>query len=560
MMGPTNAYCDRLHSEKYRQRGESFRECVNRIASALTDDPVHFHEFREVLRGMRFLPGGRIQAAMGTTRGTTPYNCFVSGTISDSFVHEDGNIMERATQAAVTLRMGGGIGYDFSTLRPRGAMIKKLSSRSTGPVSFMQIYNGIGSCTASTGDRRGAQMGVLRVDHPDVEEFVRAKQNADQLTRFNMSLAVTDEFMQAVRNEGPFDLKFNGEVYNTINAAELWETIMRSTWDWAEPGVLFIDQINRWNNLWYCEKIAATNPCAEQPLPPFGACLLGSFNLTAYVVKQTDGYSFDFDLLRQDIPHVVRAMDNVVDAARYPLPQQEVEAKSKRRMGLGVLGMANAVEACGHAYGEPGFLALQAQILEVIRDESYAASVELAKEKGPFPLYDERYQAGQFIKELPDDVRKGIALYGIRNSHLTSIAPTGTIAQCADNASSAVEPVFDYVSSRVVNMNEGQITVNLEDYGVSKFGVHGKRCRDVTIDEHVDVLLTAQRYVDSSVSKTCNVPPATPWAEFKRVYEKAWEGGAKGCTTYQLGCKRGAVLTEASCVYDPETGTKSCSD
>lgn len=562
--GPSNSFCAQLHEEKYRQPGESFRECMNRVASALSDDPIHYRMFRETLLKMRFLPGGRIQATVGTTRSATPYNCYVSGPIADSFVAGDGCIMQRATEAAATMRMGGGIGYDFSTLRPRGALIKKLNSKSTGPVSFMHVFDGLGTCTASTGDRRGAQMGVLRVDHPDIEEFIRVKHNADKLTRFNLSIAATDEFMQAVITQKPFDLKFNGEVHQTVDAAELWETVMRSTWDWAEPGILFIDQINRMNNLYYCETIAATNPCAEQPLPPFGACLLGSFNLTKYLTPSND---FDYGQMAADIPHVVRAMDNVVDVARYPLPQQETEAKNKRRMGLGVFGLANCIEAMGFTYGSPEFLVQEANILAFIRDESYRASAEIAKEKGAFPLYDERYLAGHFVKQLPEDVLAAIRLYGIRNSHLTSIAPTGTISQCADQASSGIEPVFDYISQRAVNMSDGPTVVRVEDYGVAHLGVHGKRCRDVTVDEHVAVLLTAQKYVDSAVSKTCNVPADTPWTEFTGVYQRAWEGGAKGCTTYQLGCKRGAVLTEVSaaaenkpeaCVYDPSTGNRTC--
>jgi ribonucleoside-diphosphate reductase alpha chain len=470
-MGPQTRVGDYFHAMKYRGDGEDFREAVNRFSSAMKDSDEHFHQFRDISLDMRFMPAGRVQSAMGSIRATTPYNCYVSGTIEDSFVHGEGNIMQRATEAAATMRMGGGIGYDFSTLRPKGTLIRKLQSPSSGPISFMEIYDAICRCVASSGHRRGAQMGVLRVDHPDIEEFLHAKQNTDKLTGFNISIAVTDEFMEAAMTGRTFYLRWGGEVYKEVDAAALWESIMRSTWDWAEPGVLFIDTINNMNNLWYCETLAATNPCGEQPLPPFGACLLGSFNLVKYVRKtiprisegRTPGrFYFDWDQLKADIPHVVRAMDNVVDRARYPLPQQEAEAKNKRRMGLGMTGVANALEALGFPYGSPGYLEFQSKVEELIAVETYRASSELAGEKGAFPLYDERYLDGRFIKQLPDDVQALIRKNGIRNSHLTSIAPTGTISLCADNVSSGIEPVFDYVTARPVNTPGGQELVEVE--------------------------------------------------------------------------------------------------
>jgi ribonucleoside-diphosphate reductase alpha chain len=372
--GPTLPISEEIHASKYRGTGESFREAMNRVASALGDGPEHFHEFRDILLDMRFMPAGRVQTAMGSLKSVTPYNCFVSGTIEDSFVEGHGSIMQRALEAAKTMRMGGGIGYDFSTLRPKGALIKKLQSRSSGPISFMDIFDAVCRCVASSGHRRGAQMGVMRVDHPDIEDFIHAKQNATRLTGFNVSIAITDEFMEAVQAGGSFDLRYGREVYKTVDAKALWEMIMRSTWDWAEPGVLFIDRINSQNNLYYCETIAATNPCGEQPLPPYGACLLGSFNLVKYVRTGRDADGADvryIDLvqLRHDIPAVVRAMDNVVDRAVYPMYEQEKEAKSKRRMGLGVTGLANAIEACGYAYGTSEFCAMEGDVLAAIRDE-----------------------------------------------------------------------------------------------------------------------------------------------------------------------------------------------
>lgn len=606
MHGPQVPYSQELHAQKYRGSGESFREAMNRIAAALKDDDQHFADFRDALLGMRFLPAGRIQSAMGSTRQVTPYNCYVSGTINDSFVDGEGSIMVRAAEAAATMRMGGGIGYDFSTLRPRGDLIRKLQSHSSGPISFMHIFDAICKCVASSGHRRGAQMGVMRVDHPDIEEFIHAKQPGKdvqplwdlvaelpegaqkqqlvmslqqtlKLTGFNVSVAITDKFMECVASGEPFPLTFEGRTYREVDARALWDAIMRGTWDWAEPGVLFIDAINRMNNLWYCETIAATNPCGEQPLPPYGACLLGSFNLVKYIFKDGAGrYAFDWDQYREDIPQVVRAMDNVVDRAIYPLPQQKQEAKDKRRMGLGITGLANAAEALGHEYGSPAFLAFEAEVLDTLRDESYLASAHIAKVKGSFPKFDkDKYLQGQFIKTLREDVQDAIAKYGIRNSHLTSIAPTGTISLCADNVSSGIEPVFAYSFDRTVIEFSGPRVETVEDYGARVFGVRGKACSRVTVQEHVAALTVAAQRVDSAVSKTCNVPSDISWEDFKNVYVSAWEGGAKGCTTFRLGGKRSGILVvkddggepeadapaeepASQCRIDPATGRREC--
>lgn len=566
-MGPQTKAADALHGLKYRGEGEDFREAMNRVAFALKDNDDHYKEFRQILLEQRFSPGGRIQNAMGATRRTTPYNCYVSGTIEDSFVDGPGSIMARATEAAATMRMGGGIGYDFSTLRPKGDLIKKLQSQSSGPLSFMEIYNAVCLATASSGHRRGAQMGVLRVDHPDIEEFIHAKQNNGKLNGFNISIAVTDEFMEAALKGKDFDLRFGGRSYRTIDAAALWEMIMRSTWDWAEPGVLFIDQINRMNNLWYCETIAATNPCGEQPLPPYGACLLGSVNLVKYLVKTTTGYWFDFNQLRADMPHVVRAMDNVVDRALYPLPQQKGEAITKRRMGIGVMALANAGEALGLPYGSRLFIEFENHVMSTIKEECYKASALLAKEKGAFPLYDEnKYLQGEFIKTLDGEVRDMIKRYGIRNSHLTSIAPTGTISLCCDNVSSGIEPVFSHEVTRPINTPDGQMIQTVKDYGVEFLGVKGVTCDQVTADQHVAVLINAQKHVDSAVSKTCNVDGKMSWEDFKGIYQKVWEGGGKGATTFNKDGKRMTLLTAeikdeseaATCRIDLETGRREC--
>lgn len=572
---------------------------MSRIAGALQDSPQHFQATRELLMDMRFLPAGRVQSAMGSTRGVTAYNCYVSGDIDDSMVDGEGSIMARALEAAATMRQGGGIGYDFSSLRPRGAIIKKLESKSSGPISFMHIFDAVCKCIASSGHRRGAQMGVLRVDHPDIEEFIRAKQPSSDmqvlwdlveaikdpsergiawsalqktldLSGFNVSVAITDEFMHCLKTGKPFDLKFEGQVYKTVDASALWDMIMRSTWDYAEPGVLFIDTINKMNNLHYCETIGTTNPCGEQPLPPFGACLLGSFNLVRYVSKNEAGvFTFNTSQLLEDIPHVVRAMDNIVDRSKYPLRAQEMEAKSKRRMGLGVTGLANALEACGHAYGSKKFLKMQKDIMATIKNGCYQASVQIAQEKGSFPLYDDRmYPKGKFIKTLDESIQKDIVKYGVRNSHLTSIAPTGTISLTADNVSSGIEPVFSYSYDRTIQTFDGPKVETVTDYGLRVFEVKGRRANEVTIEEHLDVLLAASKQVDSAVSKTCNVPGSVSWEDFKQVYVKAYEGGAKGCTTFRTDGKRMGILVakeneekqpqELSCSIDPATGRRSC--
>lgn len=548
-IGPRTQFSDGLHATKYRGQGEDYREAVNRLCFALKDDDEHYKALRQIILPMRFLFGGRIQASMGNIgRRTTAYNCFVSGPIGDTYV-ETGGIMDRAKEAAATMRAGGGIGYDFSTLRPRGFRVAGIESNASGPVSFMPIYDAVCLATSSYGHRRGAQMAVLRCDHPDIEEFISSKQNNHALRGFNISVGVTDEFMEAVYGGKTFMLRFGADYKREVDAAMLWEKIMRSTWDWAEPGVIFLDTIKRMNNLHYCEEITTTNPCGEQPLPPFGACLLGSFNLTAYLTFQNSNnpdrwlWSFDFDQLKRDIPAIVRAMDNVIDRTVYPLSEQKAEAVTKRRMGIGVAGLANAVEACGFDYGSPGALDMQHAILMLIRDECYIASTDLAREKGAFPLFDaNRFLAGGFAKTLPTEIRDRIVRFGIRNSHLTSIAPTGTISMTADNISSGIEPVIYHELERPINTPEGQAIQILKDFGAAFLHVKGKVADQVTSAEHVNVLLQAQAMVDSAVSKTCNVDAKMPWEDFKDIYRRAHEGGAKGCTTFNADGERGALL------------------
>ena len=562
--GPTLPLSQEIDEIKYRQKGEDFYSKCVRIADALKDDDHHFDAFKQILREQRFLPAGRVQNAMGSTRQTTAFNCFVSGTIRDSMA----SIMEKATEAAFTMQKGGGIGYDFSGIRPRGDRIVSLDSKSSGPVSFMKIFDAVCQTIASSGHRRGAQMGVLRIDHPDIEEFITAKNNSDQLTGFNISIGVTDEFMECLEQNKPFPLVFEGQTYREVDPKPLWDMVMRSTWDYAEPGILFIDRINEMNNLYYCEDIAATNPCGEQPLPPYGACLLGSFNLTKYVLST----GFDEAGYADDIAVVVRAMDNIIDRTIYPLPEQEEEAKDKRRMGLGVTGLANAAEMLGYQYGSDEFMKFTSRVLETLRDEAYSTSADLAAEKGSFPLYQhDYYTVGNFFKTLPDWVQSKIRSQGIRNSHLTSIAPTGTISLTADNVSSGIEPPFSLFYDRTIQLFDGAKTERVEDYAY-RYGVSGKTANEISAQDHLKVLALAQRYIDSACSKTCNVGDHVTFDEFKTLYYDAWKAGCKGITTFRQAGLRYGVLNEVkpevandnategaeACFIDPLTGQKEC--
>ena len=583
--GPTLKLSQEIDKMKYCQDDESFDDKIRRIAGSLSDDQEHKYVLQDILGEMRFLPAGRVQNAMGSRRITTAYNCFVSGTIEDSM----SNIMERATEAAETMRRGGGIGYDFSQLRPKGDLIKSLDSKSSGPVSFMGIFDSICQTIASSGHRRGAQMGVLRVDHPDIKDFLMAKRNSDKLTGFNISVGITDAFMQALEEDLPYELMFEGISRGEESASDIWEMIMESTWDWAEPGVLFIDRIAEMNNLFYCEEIAATNPCGEQPLPPYGACLLGSFNLTKYLIEHpfadnTITYTFNFNQFKEDIPSVVRAMDNVIDRTIYPLKAQADEAKNKRRMGLGLTGLANAGEMLGYLYGSEKFLAWAEKVFACLRDNTYRASAKLAEEKGAFPMYREEYLKSNFVRSLPASVKKEIRKHGIRNSHLTSIAPTGTISLVADNVSGGIEPVFSHHYDRTIQTFDGPIIERVEDYAYAR-GIEGSTANSITVQEHLAVLLLAQHYVDSACSKTCNVGDEVTYEEFKQVYMDAWSGGAKGCTTFRASGKRYGIFnasvekekkdtikiestTETSetqedaymaCFIDPQSGQRECS-
>lgn len=564
--GPKIGISQWVYETKYFPK-ESYKSGICRVADALKDSDEHFKDLERIFGSQSFLPGGRILNAMGSGRNTTPMNCYVMDTIPDTME----GIMRVATEAALTMKQGGGVGYDFSTLRPRGAIIRTLDSQSSGPLSFMDVFDAVCATVSSAGHRRGAQMGVLAVDHPDIEEFIEKKTNHTKLLNFNISVAVTDEFMEAVKKDDRFDLKFEGQVYRTVQARALWDKIMRATWDWAEPGVLFIDRINRKNNLWFDEYIAATNPCGEQPLPPYGACLLGSFNLTKYLRPWKGGYAFEREMFQDDVPAIVRAMDNVIDRGNYPLEKQREVHKSNRRMGLGITGLANTAEILGAPYGSPTMLEFQEMVMRDLRDASYDASVELAQEKGPFPSFHTDLLQSEFAQTLHPETRDGIDIYGLRNSHLLSIAPTGTISLAANNISSGIEPVFSLEYERDVQTFDGTRTEKVEDYAYREYGVRGRTVDEVTIEDHVNVLNLASKYVDSACSKTCNVSDSITFEQFKEVYMSAYDGGASGCTTFRAAGQRFGMMRKTeeqveettdggACYIDTETGVRTCEE
>lgn len=562
MSGPKHPASEATHKMKYRSPGENYRESVHRMVAPLSDGDQHFHDFKHLCETQKFMPPGRVQAGCGTSKQVTLFNCYVMSTIYDSFTddfplelqeewlrhnsHLPKSIMHTALEAAKTMRQGGGVGYDISTLRPSGDLIRTLGSTTSGPLMFAHIWDAVGKATSSAGNRRGAQMLCMRIDHPDIEEFIRAKQVEDDsipyhmrpMRGFNMSVLVTDEFMHCLKNDEMFSLKFEGREYRKVKASYLWDMIMRGTFDWAEPGVLFIDTINEHNNLSYCETIAATNPCGEQPLPPYGACLLGSLNLAKFVVQLPDeSFMIDHTAIEEAMPTIIRAMDNVIDVSLFPLKEQEQEAKSKRRMGIGVTGLANALEVCGHPYGEESFIHAQEEVMRLIANEAYRASAMLAEEKGAFPLFDaEEYAKSTMVQKLDKDVQELIQQNGLRNSHLLSIAPTGSISFCADNVSSGIEPVVAHYVNRKVLMPEGEVLFeDVPDYAVATWGFKGKTVmsNEITFEQHLAVLATAQFWVDSAVSKTVNMPSDISYDEFKGVYERAHELGCKGITTYR---------------------------
>ncbi|MEM8789804.1 MAG: adenosylcobalamin-dependent ribonucleoside-diphosphate reductase [Pseudomonadota bacterium] len=541
---------------------------VARALAAVEDDPDAWEpRFYAALEDFRFLPAGRILAGAGTDRSVTLFNCFVMGAIPDSM----GGIFEALKEAALTMQQGGGIGYDFTTIRPRGAPVAGVAADASGPLSFMDVWDAMCRTIMSAGSRRGAMMATMRCDHPDIEDFVGAKSDPARLRMFNLSVLVTDAFMEAVKADSGWDLVFEGRVYRTIRARSLWDAIMRATFDYAEPGVIFIDRINQRNNLHYAETISATNPCGEQPLPPYGACLLGSVNLSRLVTDPfQDAAALDEVALDDLVAVAVRMMDNVVDVSRFPLEQQAAEAKAKRRIGLGVTGLADALMMVGARYGSEEAARLTARWLKRVARAAYLSSAHLAGEKGVFPLYQAApYLGSSTMRAMDAQVRAAVERHGIRNALLTSIAPTGTISLYAGNVSSGIEPVFAHSYTRKVLQPDGSRTEEeVVDYAVAqwraRFGDtpmpdHFVDAQTLTPLEHVRMQAAAQDWVDSSISKTINCPADISFEAFREVYMAAWDQGCKGCTTYRPNAVTGSVLSVAQAAQPADTGGGSIS-
>lgn len=568
---------------RYRAPGEadigaSWRRVAQAIATAESRDREQWAErFYRLLDGFRYLPGGRILAGAGTGHRVTLFNCFVMGEIADDLV----SIFEALKEGALTMQQGGGVGYDFSTLRPAGMTAQATGSIASGPVSFMRIWDAMCATMLSTGARRGAMMATLRCDHPDIETFVDAKRDPAVLRHFNLSVQVSDDFMAAVAGNRDWPLVFpvhEGEaadgpllqrrwtgtaapgpcrVLRTVKARELWQRILRAAYDTAEPGVLFVDQINRENNLHDREMISATNPCGEIPLPPYGACDLGSLNLTAFVAAPFAADArLDLDALADSARLAVRFLDNVVDVSRYPLPAQAEQAWRTRRLGLGITGLADALVLLGLDYDSEAARALATRAMQTLRDAAYRASIELAQEKGPFPGFErDAFLASGFAARLPTDIREAIAAHGIRNSHLLAIAPAGTISLLANNLSSGIEPVFAAEAERRVLGTDGSYrTHRVVDHACHLWRQQGGNgmppalveARQIDPLAHLQMQAALQPFVDNAISKTINVAADYPFERFEALYRQAHALGLKGCTVFRPNPVTGAILSQPS--------------
>ena len=589
LMGLLPAISQQIWEMKYRlPLGEgvveaSLEASFWRVAKAvaMAEKPelqeIYARQFYELMADLRFLPAGRILAGAGSGRAVTLFNCFVMDEIADSIP----GIFNGLNEAAQTLQQGGGIGHDFSTLRPKGALVHGVGADASGPLSFMDVWDSMCRTIMSAGARRGAMMGTLRCDHPDIEAFIEAKRDKAKLRNFNLSVLVTDAFMAAVKSDAPWALIFEGVTYQTVSARELWQKIMKATYDCAEPGVIFIDRINTQNPLAYCETISCTNPCGEQPLPAYGACLLGSLNLTRFVTAPFEKNAvIDFVGLAAATKLAIRFLDDVIDVSNYPLSQQKQEALNKRRLGLGLTGLADALLMCGLAYGSEHAAEFAAQCAKTIRDAALDASSALAEEKGVFPLFDaEQYLTTHYASSLSKMQRETIATKGLRNGLLTSIAPTGTISLLAGNVSSGIEPIFNAGYERsIINADGSHRRELLEDYAVSFWRKRGGiglppefvTVDDLTPDDHLRMAAAVQPFVDSSISKTVNVPETISFASFTSVYENAYALGLKGCTTFRPNDITGSILKSAavkelcpSCGSDnlvAKEGCKSCTN
>ena len=556
--------------------GDSWRRVARAIAAAEKQDPERWAQrFYQLLEDFRFLPGGRILAGAGTGHRVTLFNCFVMGEIADDLT----SIFEALKEGALTMQHGGGVGYDFSTLRPAGTVAAASGSIASGPVSFMRIWDTMCATMLSTGARRGAMMATLRCDHPDIETFVDVKRDPAALRHFNLSVLVSDDFMRAVAEDKDWPLVFPlhadepaGEttllrrwsgmaepvacrIVRSTKARALWQRILRAAYDTAEPGVLFVDAINRDNTLADRESISATNPCGEIPLPPYGACDLGSLNLTAFVASPFNADArLDLDALADAARLAVRFLDNVIEVSRYPLPAQARQARNTRRIGLGITGLADTLVLLGLHYDSEDARSLAAQVMQTIRDAAYRASIELAAEKGVFPAFDAAAFLGSgFAARLPPDIREAIAAQGIRNSHLLAIAPTGTISLLANNLSSGIEPVFAAEAERRVLDSDGNYrTHRVVDAACQLWRQQGGcglppawiEAQQLDPLAHLGMQAALQPYVDNAISKTINVAADIPFGSFEDLYRQAHSLGLKGCTLFRPNPVTGAILTQ----------------
>lgn len=584
-VGQENCIVSLIWNEKYRYKEpngfslENSRDDSHQrvVSGVYARDPMAAIEAPRAFQAMSaglWCPAGRIHAGAGTGKKVTLANCFVSNVIEDSLDSDNGvGIMDSLKAAAITQQMGGGIGMDFSTLRPKGAIVKRTGSVSEGPLVFMDMWDAMCQTIQSSGSRRGAMMGVLRIDHPDIIEFIEAKRTPGRLKNFNVSILVTDEFMRCLRLDGMWHLGHNVPranysgppmdwyPYESIPARTLWDKVLRNTYDHAEPGIIFVDRINNKNNLYYCETISATNPCGEQPLPPYGTCNLGAINLAKMVLHPfTSDAHIDFHLLRDTVDIGMRFLDNVLDVTLYPIDQQAREAVDKRRTGLGITGLANMLQQLRIRYGSGESLAIVKEVMREIRDQAYRSSVKLSEERGPFNLFKkDQYLYAPFVKSLPQDIKEGIARHGIRNGVILTVAPTGTTSIYYDNVSSGIEPTFAMSYKRKVRMPNNQThEYEVEDYGFKLYRdivLDGRKpngeglppymvtAMELSVDEHLAVQEVCQLYVDASISKTINCPSDMTFEDFKHVYDEAYKRGLKGCTTYRPSDIRGHVLS-----------------
>jgi ribonucleoside-diphosphate reductase alpha chain len=559
----TSALAQRIWQSKYRHAGaggvekdigDTLLRVAGAIASAERDSEAWRARFLAALSDFRFLPGGRVIAGAGTGKQVTLFNCFVSGPLFDSVE----SIFETLKETAITMQQGGGIGLDFSALRPAGAPAMRTGSVASGPLSFMRMWDLLCQTLLATSRRRGAMMGTLRCDHPDIASFIDAKRDEGALENFNLSVLVTDAFMQAVADDVDWPLVYpagDGDVVTRTSARALWQQIVRAAHETAEPGLLFIDTINRENNLHYCESISATNPCGEVPLPPYGACDLGSINLTAFVSEPFSAQSaFDADALRDTVSVAVRFLDDVIDVSGFPLERQALRARDTRRIGLGITGLADVLAMLGHHYDSDAAREFAASTMTIIRDTAYASSVEIAKEKGPFPLFEKnQYLDAPFIRRLPDEIRERITMDGIRNSHLLAIAPAGTISLLADNVSSGIEPIYALQTKRTIRTSDVDVeSLDVRDHAYDLWSRNADiqssppevfvTAGELSAIAHLEMQARLQPFVDGAISKTTNLPAEATTDDVADAYRFAYYSGVKGCTVYRPGARKGQVL------------------